>query len=63
MVPTYKPQATFTFIEAWIQDEEYPLYDPECISPNLSRIEQRDATGVKNSESIIPITSMLRRGL
>jgi len=64
MVPTYKPQATFAFIEAWIQDEEYPLYDPECISPNLStRIELKDTTGVKNSESITPITSMLRRGL
>ena len=63
MVPTYKPQATFTFIKAWIQDEEYPSYDPECISPDLSRSKQKDIAEVENSENRAPVSSMLRRGL
>jgi serine carboxypeptidase-like clade 1 len=35
MVPTYKPAATFTFLQAWIQGEEYPTFDPNCTQPAM----------------------------
>lgn len=33
MVPTYKPRATFTFLSSWLSGEDYPLFDPNCTSP------------------------------
>lgn len=30
MVPTYKPQATFAFLKAWISGAEYLQFDPNC---------------------------------
>jgi len=33
MVPTYKPDATFAFLKAWIQNEEYPHFDKDCTTP------------------------------
>ena len=33
MVPTYKPEATFAFLKAWILDEDYPAFDANCTHP------------------------------
>eukprot|EP00537_Pseudo-nitzschia_pungens_P010310 CAMPEP_0172389194 /NCGR_PEP_ID=MMETSP1061-20121228/6161_1 /TAXON_ID=37318 /ORGANISM="Pseudo-nitzschia pungens, Strain cf. pungens" /LENGTH=636 /DNA_ID=CAMNT_0013119301 /DNA_START=333 /DNA_END=2243 /DNA_ORIENTATION=+ len=33
MVPTYKPEATFAFLEAWLKDEDYPAFDKNCTQP------------------------------
>jgi carboxypeptidase C (cathepsin A) len=33
MVPTYKAEATFAFIKAWIEGRDYPRYDPTCTRP------------------------------
>ena len=33
MVPTYKPAASFAFLKAWLQDEEYPIFDKNCTRP------------------------------
>lgn len=33
MVPTIKPAASFAFMQAWINNEDYPVYDKDCRSP------------------------------
>lgn len=33
MVPTYKAEATFAFLKAWIEGQDYPRYDPSCTKP------------------------------
>jgi hypothetical protein len=33
MVPTYKPEATFTFLKAWLEGTDYPIFDPKCNHP------------------------------
>jgi hypothetical protein len=33
MVPTYKPAASFAFLKAWLQDEDYPQFDANCTQP------------------------------
>lgn len=33
MVPTYKPDSSFTFLKAWIENDEYPRYDRACTTP------------------------------
>ena len=33
MVPTYKSEATFAFLKAWINGEDYPKFDKECQRP------------------------------
>jgi len=33
MVPTYKPAASFAFLQAWLDDTDYPTYDPNCYRP------------------------------
>ena len=33
MVPTYKPDATFAFLKAWLQNEDYPHFDKDCTAP------------------------------
>lgn len=35
MVPTYKPDSSFTFLKAWIENEEYPHFDKQCKTPPL----------------------------
>jgi carboxypeptidase C (cathepsin A) len=35
MVPTYKPEASFAFLGAWLRDEDYPRFDANCTSPPL----------------------------
>ena len=35
MVPTYKPDSSFTFLKAWIENEEYPHFDEQCTTPPL----------------------------
>lgn len=33
MVPTYKPDATFAFMKAWIEGDDYPAFDRDCEGP------------------------------
>jgi len=33
MVPTYKPAASFAFLKAWLNDEDYPAFDVNCTQP------------------------------
>jgi hypothetical protein len=33
MVPTYKAEATFAFLQAWIENRDYPRYNPTCTKP------------------------------
>ena len=33
MVPTYKSAATFTFLQAWLTDSDYPPYHANCTRP------------------------------
>ena len=39
MVPTYKPDASFAFLSAWIQNEDYPHFDKNCDTPSFREIE------------------------
>lgn len=36
MVPTYKPTATFTFLEAWLNKKDYPTYVANCTAPSAT---------------------------
>mmetsp|Transcript_15704 Transcript_15704/g.39506 ORF Transcript_15704/g.39506 Transcript_15704/m.39506 type:complete len:589 (-) Transcript_15704:45-1811(-) len=41
MVPTYKPEASFAFLKAWLQDDgDYPVFDANCTQPP-TRFESR----------------------
>lgn len=33
--PTYKPAASFAFLRAWLQDDDYPTFDANCTKPNV----------------------------
>ena len=33
MVPTYKPEATYSFFGSWITNGDYGLYDSDCSKP------------------------------
>jgi serine carboxypeptidase-like clade I len=33
MVPTYKPDAAFVMIKAWLNSEDFPVFDPDCQYP------------------------------
>lgn len=39
MVPTYKPDASFAFLSAWIQNEDYPHFVKNCDAPSFREIE------------------------
>lgn len=39
MVPTFKGDATFTFLSAWLGGTEYPAYDKDCAAPSSTEIE------------------------
>ena len=32
-VPTYKPDASFAFMKAWIQNDDYPQFNKDCKTP------------------------------
>jgi hypothetical protein len=34
MVPAYKPKATFTFLKAWLEGTDYPVYNEKCVAPD-----------------------------
>ena len=40
MVPTYKPAASFVFLNAWLQNTDYPLFDPDCMAPDQLVVEE-----------------------
>jgi hypothetical protein len=48
MVPTYKPETTFTFLKAWIDGTEYPPYDPTCKQPKVSFLKHDITANVAN---------------
>jgi len=33
MVPTEKPEASYAFLQAWINGDDYPTFDPKCTKP------------------------------
>lgn len=51
MVPTYKPAATFSFLQAWIQGEDYPSFDANCTHPeeSLERAGQYPVDSISKS--------------
>jgi carboxypeptidase C (cathepsin A) len=55
MVPTYKPAASYVFLKAWLNDDEYPTFDVNCTKPNLEiRMEEE----VKEKLGQIPSLSL-----
>ena len=56
MVPTFKPEATFTFMKAWLEGTDYPIFDPNCKYPT-----QNPHASVEETVSAASgTTSMLR---
>eukprot|EP00529_Nitzschia_sp_RCC80_P013191 CAMPEP_0113484406 /NCGR_PEP_ID=MMETSP0014_2-20120614/23945_1 /TAXON_ID=2857 /ORGANISM="Nitzschia sp." /LENGTH=591 /DNA_ID=CAMNT_0000378007 /DNA_START=8 /DNA_END=1784 /DNA_ORIENTATION=+ /assembly_acc=CAM_ASM_000159 len=35
MVPTYKPEASYVFMKAWINNEDYPTFNKTCTKPTI----------------------------
>ena len=52
MVPTYKPAATFTFLQAWIQGDDYPAFDANC-TQLLSRAKRDQKLESINTTSLL----------
>ena len=52
MVPTYKPEASFTFLKAWLNGEDYPAFEPDCTQPTplKNRVEVFD---IEESSSLL----------
>lgn len=50
MVPTYKPEASFAFLKAWLRDEDYPTFDANCTDPE-SFSSAKSNRGVASSSS------------
>jgi serine carboxypeptidase-like clade 1 len=40
MVPAYKPAATFSFLKAWIEGTEYPVFDEKCKHPLSGAVQE-----------------------
>ena len=40
MVPTYKPEATFCFLKAWLEATDYPIFDKTCVAPTLAMTKE-----------------------
>jgi Serine carboxypeptidase len=38
-VPANKAKAAFTFIKAWIEGDDYPTYDENCVAPKTQQEE------------------------
>eukprot|EP00548_Thalassiothrix_antarctica_P005196 CAMPEP_0194141190 /NCGR_PEP_ID=MMETSP0152-20130528/10651_1 /TAXON_ID=1049557 /ORGANISM="Thalassiothrix antarctica, Strain L6-D1" /LENGTH=558 /DNA_ID=CAMNT_0038839739 /DNA_START=42 /DNA_END=1715 /DNA_ORIENTATION=- len=62
MVPTYKPAATYTFLQSWIQNVDYPNFDNNCTSNMMMKSSQEKkkknvSLNYDNSES-----KLLRKG-
>ena len=53
MVPTYKPEATFTFLKSWLDDEDYPTYNPNCTLPSAAAavVEETDAAATTATDT------------
>lgn len=75
MVPTYKPEATFAFFQAWILGDDYLPYDSNCTQPttragakrskmslnkNINEIGQADNSSDETKVSGPEKTSLLR---
>ena len=61
MVPTYKPIASFAFMKAWIQNDEYPLFDGNCTRPPVIHSHPGASLDVEEEPFPTPSASMLRR--
>jgi len=57
MVPTMKPEATFTFMQAWLEGNDYPSFDPSCTDPTKPLNE-----GVSMDTSYASLSKLLLRG-
>jgi serine carboxypeptidase-like clade 1 len=42
MVPAYKPKATFTFLKAWLEGKDYPVYDAKCEFPDAGHHDKAE---------------------
>ena len=64
MVPTYKPEATFTFLKSWLDGEDYPPYDPNCTSPDYvaSATTATDTEETEIDPSSSSASTMMLRG-
>lgn len=54
-VPTNKAEATFTFLKAWIENEEYPRYDKDCIIPPLSNLHDDTRVGIDAGHGVVSV--------
>jgi len=67
MVPTYKPAATFAFMQAWFLNQNYLPFDAKCTQPSMNvlasslKMKHRVTTtkGVEEEEVFVD-TNMLR---
>jgi len=55
MVPTYKPAATFAFIQAWITEKDYPTFDEKCTAPTAGLVIHQNAEILRDNESSLPV--------
>lgn len=55
MVPTYKGEATLTFLKAWIEGKDYPRYDPQCKRPVSNQAEETNRGSLTNIIPLYPI--------
>lgn len=63
LVPTYKPEAAFSFMKSWIEGKEYPQYKPDCKKPPQQQ-GQLDTVVVapegETQEAVASVSSSLR---
>ena len=58
MVPTEKPAAAFAFIQAWINGDDYPTFDPKCTRPTIETVVPSSMPFESNNDKTQPM--MLR---
>ncbi len=51
MVPTYKPEASFAFLKAWLVDDgDYPVFDANCTQPPPNGFQSSHSNKMKGIE-------------
>jgi len=70
MVPTYKPQASFVFLQSWITNTDYPAFDSNCTAPPLSPIgsvaqhqSDEQTSNITQAQSVISTLSKFWQSL
>ena len=59
MVPTYKPAATFAFLKAWLENTDYPAFDPTCWGPE--KMPEQHPRDFANDETVVSTPNLLRK--